>query len=68
MFRASLHPSSGVLETVTSTSGIGHNIGAAASFQRGLIRTDLHGIMNLKFARVRLDAVVQWRNWREIIQ
>jgi hypothetical protein len=39
MFRAALRPSSGVLKTVTATSGIGHNIGAAASFQRGLIRT-----------------------------
>jgi hypothetical protein len=38
MFRASLRPSSGVLKTVTVTSGIGHNISAATSFQRGLIR------------------------------
>jgi hypothetical protein len=38
MFRASLRPLSGVPKTVTATSGIGHNIGAAASFQRGLIR------------------------------
>jgi hypothetical protein len=35
MFRASLRPSSGVVKTVTATSGIGYNIGAAASFQRG---------------------------------
>jgi len=34
MFRESLHPSSGVLKTVTATSGIGHNIGRATSFQR----------------------------------
>ena len=40
MFRASWHPSSGVLKTVTATSGIGHNTGTATSFQRGLIRTD----------------------------
>jgi hypothetical protein len=33
MFRASLRPSSGVVKTVTATSGIGHNIGAAASFR-----------------------------------
>jgi len=39
MFRASQHPSSGVLKTVTATSGIGHNIGTATSFQRGLIRS-----------------------------
>ena len=40
MFRASWHPSSGVLKTVTATSGIGHNTGTATSFQRVLIRTD----------------------------
>ena len=39
MFRASQHPSSGVLKTVTATSGIGHNIGTATSFQRGLKAT-----------------------------
>ena len=39
MFRASQRPSSGVLKTVTATSGIGHNTGRATSFQRGLIRT-----------------------------
>ena len=39
MFRASQHPSSGALKTVTATSGIGHNTGTATSFQRGLIRT-----------------------------
>ena len=38
MFRASQHPSSGVLKTLTATSGIGHNTGTATSFQRGLIR------------------------------
>jgi len=42
MFRASWHPSSGVLKTVTATSGIGHNTGTATSFQRGLIRTSDH--------------------------
>ena len=36
-FRASQHPSSGALKTVTATSGIGHNTGTATSFQRGLI-------------------------------
>jgi hypothetical protein len=39
VFRASQRPSSGVLKTAPATSGIGHNIGAATSFQRGLIRT-----------------------------
>jgi len=38
MFRASQRPSSGVIKTVTASSGIGHNTGSAASFQRGLIR------------------------------
>jgi len=41
MFRASQHPSSGALKTVTATSGIGHNTGTATSFQRGLLRTVL---------------------------
>ena len=31
MFRASQHPSSGVLKTVTAASGTGHNIGTATS-------------------------------------
>jgi hypothetical protein len=39
MFPASLRPSSGVLKTVIAASGICHNLGAAASFHRGLIRT-----------------------------
>jgi hypothetical protein len=39
MFRASQRPSSGVLKTVTATSGIGRNTGAATSFRHGLIRT-----------------------------
>ena len=38
MFRASQHPSSAALNTVTATSGIGHNTGTATSFQRGLFR------------------------------
>jgi len=37
MFRVSQHPSSGVLKTVTATSGTGHNIGTATSFQRGQV-------------------------------
>jgi len=37
MFRVSLHPSSGVLKTVTAASGTGHNIGTATSLQRGQI-------------------------------
>jgi len=39
MFRVSQYPSSGVLETVTATSGTGHNTGAATSLQRGQIGT-----------------------------
>ena len=38
MFRVSQHPSSGVLKTVTATSGTGHNTGTATSLHRGLIR------------------------------
>jgi len=37
MFRVSQHPSSGVLKTVTETSGTCHNTGTATSLQRGLI-------------------------------
>ena len=33
MFRVSQHPSSGVLKTVTATSGAGHNTGTATSLQ-----------------------------------
>ena len=46
MFRASQHPSSGALKAVTATSGIGHNTGTTASFQRGLLspeQTTLEG-------------------------
>jgi len=35
MFWVSQHPSSGVLKTVTATSGKGHNTGTATSPQRG---------------------------------
>jgi len=38
MFRVSQHPSSGVLKTVTTTSGTGHNTGTATSAQHGLYR------------------------------
>ena len=41
MFRVSQHPSSGVLKTVTASSGTGHNTGSATSLQRGLIGTGL---------------------------
>ena len=37
MFRVSQHPSSGVLKTVTATSGTVHNIGTATSLQRGQV-------------------------------
>jgi len=36
-FWVSQHPSSGVLKTVTATSGTGHTTGTATSLQRGLI-------------------------------
>jgi len=41
MFRVSQHPSSGVLKTVSATSGIGHDTGTATSFHCGLIRTGI---------------------------
>jgi len=34
MFRVLHHPSSGVLKTVTTASGTGHNTGTATSLQR----------------------------------
>jgi len=37
MFQVLQHPSSGVLKTVTATSGTGHNTGTATSLQRDLI-------------------------------
>jgi len=43
MFRASQHPSSGALKTVTATSGIDHNNGIATSFQRGPDQDTLEG-------------------------
>jgi len=48
MFRASQHPSSGVLKTVTAASGTGHNIGTATSLQRGPI-FDLHIVASVGF-------------------
>jgi len=39
MFRVSQHPSSGVLKTVTATSGTGHNTGTATSLKCGCIVT-----------------------------
>ena len=41
MFRVSQHPSSGVLKTVTTATGTGHNTGTATSLQRGRIGTGL---------------------------
>ena len=41
MFRASQHPSSEVLKTVTAASGTGHNTGAATSLLRVLIGNGL---------------------------
>jgi hypothetical protein len=45
MFRASQHPSSGVLKTVTAASGTGHNTSTATSLQRGLIGTIFSTLM-----------------------
>jgi len=55
MFRVSQHPSSGVLKTVTTTSGTGHNAGTATSLQRGLMGTirprwrEVEGRLRLQF-------------------
>ena len=51
MFRASQHPSSGALKTVTATCGIGHNTGTATSFQRGRLRTLNHEFKKIMFSR-----------------
>ena len=51
MFRASQHPSSGVLKTVSATSGIGHDTGTATSFQRGLIRTGIQYTSIMTYTR-----------------
>jgi hypothetical protein len=37
MFQVSQHPSSGVLKTVISASGTGHNTGTGTSLQRGIL-------------------------------
>ena len=39
MFRVTQHPPSGLLKTVTTACGTGHNIGIATSFQRGQVGT-----------------------------
>jgi len=44
MYRVSQHPSSGVLKTLSATSGIGHDTGTATSFQRGLVRTGVTAV------------------------
>ena len=46
MFRVSQHPSTGVLKTVTATSGTGHNTGTATFLQRVLIGTGLGTIQS----------------------
>ena len=49
MFRASQHPSSGVLKTVTAASGTGHNISTATSLQCGQIGPILLYLVGLLF-------------------
>jgi hypothetical protein len=51
MFRVSQHPSSGVLKTVTASSGTGHNTGTATSLQRGLIRPRWREVVNSELHR-----------------
>ena len=48
MFRASQHPSSGALKTVTATSGIGNNTGTANFFLHGLIRGQVGPFINIE--------------------
>ena len=50
MLRVSQHPSSGVLKTVTATSGTGHTTCTATPFQRGLIGT--------QYRRLRLQFLI----------
>ena len=77
MFRASQHPSSGVLKTVTAISDIGHNTGTATSFQRGLLRivlktvTVTSGIGHntgtaTSFQRGLLRIVLSRPRWKEV--
>jgi hypothetical protein len=49
MFRASQRPSSGVPKTVSATFGIGHGIGTATSFHRGLIRNGVGELADTVF-------------------
>ena len=56
MFRVSQHPSSGVLKTVTATSGTGHNTGTATSLQRGF-SLQYGEIKNLKCVKQNLENV-----------
>ena len=59
MFRASQHPSSGALKTVTATSGIGHNTGTVTTFQHDLFRTLTlnHDARNHEFKILRFPAL-----------
>jgi len=50
------HPSSGVLKTVSATSGVCHGHGTVTSFHRGLIRTQTtvegsNGTMTMTYPR-----------------
>ena len=49
MFRVSQHLSSGVLKTVTATSGTGHTTGTATSLQRGSIGPRWRDILTLNY-------------------
>jgi len=61
MFRVLQHPSSGVLKTVTATSGIGHNVGTATSFHRNYLKpTDQHIPQDL------LTPVLIRPRWKEV--
>jgi len=64
MFRVSQHPSSGVLKTVTDTSGIGQNTGTAISFQRGLLRTGVSESCGIP--QDSLTPVLSRPRWKEV--
>jgi len=66
MFRVSQHQSSGVIKFVTTTSGIGHNIGTATSLQHGLIGTGLCETCGRYLPHVSHKPVPIRPRWREV--
>ena len=50
IFRVSQHPSTGVLQTVSATSGVRHGNGTVTSFLLGLIRTQTPEVADTVFS------------------